>query len=74
MVRELSKKVHKFTEAEKFVFTSEQSAQFFVKFSTKYLQHRLLRKKKSTEVNKGRHTLTLYLGILDVGKIWIKSG
>ena len=41
MVRELSKIVHEFTEAEQFVFISEQSSQFFVKFSTKYLQHRL---------------------------------
>ena len=29
LVRELSKKVHKFNEAEQFVFISEQSAQFF---------------------------------------------
>ena len=39
LVRELSKKVQKLSEAEKFVFIFEQSAQLFVKFSTKYLQH-----------------------------------
>jgi hypothetical protein len=40
LVRELSKKVQKINIAEQFVFISEQSSQFFVKFSTKYLQHR----------------------------------
>ena len=60
-MRELSKKVQKITEAEKFVFIFEQSAQFFVKFSTNPLQHNSFGRQKPTEVNKSRPALTLYL-------------
>ena len=51
MVRELSKTV----------FISEQSSQFFVKFSTKYLQHRLKKKggKFKSRLVSYRYLLTL---------------
>jgi hypothetical protein len=51
-VRKLSKKVHKFNEAEQFVFISEQSAHFFVKFSTNNLPHNSIGRPMATELKK----------------------
>ena len=67
-MRELSKKVHKFSKAEQFVFISEQSAQFFVKFSINPLQQNSFRRPISTEVNKQCYNLTLYVETLGFGE------
>jgi hypothetical protein len=60
-VRELSKKVHKFTEAEQFVFIS---AQFFVKFPTKYLPHRLLKVWREIQIKTSFIQLPYYVDAL----------
>ena len=76
LVRELSKKVQKSTEAEQFVFISEQSSQFFVKFSTKYLQHRL--KKNGGKFKPRLHshsnltTLVILYKTMQIGR-WYKE-
>ena len=64
LVRELSKKVQKINEAEQFVFISEQSSQFFVKFSTKYLQHRLKKKGRKFKSRLNSHSNLTTLGNL----------
>ena len=53
-----------FTEAEQFVFISEQSSQFFVKFSTKYLQHRLKKNGGKFKPRLHSHSNLTTLGIL----------
>ena len=55
-VYKLSKKVLKFTEAEQFVFIFEQSLQLFVRFSTKPLQHKLLRNGGKFKSRKASHS------------------
>ena len=62
-MRELSKKVYKFNEAEQFVFISEQSAQFFRKIFYKPLQHNSFGRPNLAEVNKLCSEPTLYLGL-----------
>ena len=79
-MRELSKKVQKFSEAEYFIFISEQNAQFFVKFATNHLQQTDLEGQLSTEVNIQCYNLTLYVEILnppippDPEKLWLEEG